>query len=315
MVRASRTLASLGSRRQVRCPLRLPAGHAPPQDVLKAVETGDKPLKTAQPAGLRIGAPARSCPFRLYHWHDLNIDHTFGMINRLTATVRIWGPAHGSRQAPRCQVRKRGECGIRLRMRVAGSKNAISAEHRRALLDVALRLFAERGLNAVSINAIAQEIGVTKGSVYHHFGSKEDIAVELYQESVAAILESTQQALRHAVTAKEGVTGLISNYLAWFGMHLNHGKFVFWVMSGNVFHASLQTILAAQDASVAESTRWLDPYIERGEVRAMSPQLRAAVVLGPSREFLRGWLASPSRRAMTEAMRELPLEAWMSIRA
>jgi AcrR family transcriptional regulator len=212
-------------------------------------------------------------------------------------------------------VRNRSGCGIPAPMRTLGSKNASTTEHRRALLDVALSLFAERGLHAVSIDAIAQALGVTKGSVYHHFRSKEDIALELYQESVAAIQATTGNALRMAQSAEHGVTGLISNYLAWFGAYPDRGKFVFWVMSGNVFHASVQTMIVAQDAFVTESTRWLDPYIERGEVRAMSPQLRAAVVLGPSREFLRAWFANPSRRALAEAKRVLPLEAWASIRA
>lgn len=43
------------------------------------------------------------------------------------------------------------------------------------VLEVALRLIAERGLEALSIRAIANEIGVNSASLYHHFRNKDEI--------------------------------------------------------------------------------------------------------------------------------------------
>lgn len=40
------------------------------------------------------------------------------------------------------------------------------------LLDVAERLFADRGFEGVSIAAIADELGLTKQALLHHFGNK-----------------------------------------------------------------------------------------------------------------------------------------------
>ena len=44
---------------------------------------------------------------------------------------------------------------------------------RERLLDQAEALFAERGFYGVSIAAIANELGLTKQALLHHFGSKE----------------------------------------------------------------------------------------------------------------------------------------------
>ncbi len=45
------------------------------------------------------------------------------------------------------------------------------------LTEKAISLWNRYGYNAVSINRICQECGVTKGSFYHHFRSKEDLLV------------------------------------------------------------------------------------------------------------------------------------------
>jgi AcrR family transcriptional regulator len=44
---------------------------------------------------------------------------------------------------------------------------------RRALLDAAARLATEQGLAGVTIQAIADAVGVTKGGLLHHFPSKQ----------------------------------------------------------------------------------------------------------------------------------------------
>src|SRR2546423_13421762 len=44
---------------------------------------------------------------------------------------------------------------------------------RARIREAALRLFAERGIDAATIRDIAKEAGVSPGLVRHHFGSKE----------------------------------------------------------------------------------------------------------------------------------------------
>jgi len=49
------------------------------------------------------------------------------------------------------------------------------------LADSALRLFTERGYYTVTIDDVAESAGVTKGAVYHHFESKEELLVRAIQ--------------------------------------------------------------------------------------------------------------------------------------
>ncbi|HET7220114.1 MAG TPA: helix-turn-helix domain-containing protein, partial [Vicinamibacterales bacterium] len=41
--------------------------------------------------------------------------------------------------------------------------------------EAALQLVAEKGLSALTVNALAERLGVTKGSFYWHFASRSDL--------------------------------------------------------------------------------------------------------------------------------------------
>src|SRR3954467_11483743 len=63
-------------------------------------------------------------------------------------------------------------------------------------LSTALELFSRDGYDAVSMRAIAEELGVTKAALYHHFTSKEEIARELVGSYLAAVDEIVSWAER-----------------------------------------------------------------------------------------------------------------------
>ncbi|MEE1929230.1 TetR/AcrR family transcriptional regulator [Streptomyces sp. TRM 70351] len=48
------------------------------------------------------------------------------------------------------------------------------------LLATATRLFADQGYDRTSVQEIVEGAGVTKGALYHYFGSKDDLLHEIY---------------------------------------------------------------------------------------------------------------------------------------
>ena len=67
------------------------------------------------------------------------------------------------------------------------------AETRQRLLDAAAALFAERGIEAVSIDAIAEAADRTSGAVYAHFGNKDGLLQALVADLVnetAAVMDA-----------------------------------------------------------------------------------------------------------------------------
>ncbi len=48
-------------------------------------------------------------------------------------------------------------------------------DSRQRVLDIALSLFGERGYGGTALQAVADELGLTKASVYYHFHAKADL--------------------------------------------------------------------------------------------------------------------------------------------
>ena len=59
-----------------------------------------------------------------------------------------------------------------------------AVKNRALLLETAHRLFSERGIEAVSMSAIAEAAGVGKGTLYRHFDNKAELAHVLLDEDM-----------------------------------------------------------------------------------------------------------------------------------
>ncbi|MCV3764730.1 TetR/AcrR family transcriptional regulator [Rhizobium sp. TRM95796] len=60
------------------------------------------------------------------------------------------------------------------------------AENRRRILDVASRLFKEKGFEAVSVAEVMKSAGLTHGGFYGHFDSKDDLVAQTLAHALAA---------------------------------------------------------------------------------------------------------------------------------
>lgn len=69
-----------------------------------------------------------------------------------------------------------------------------AAENRERILKEAARLFRERGLDGVGVDALADAAGLTHGGLYSQFGSKERLAAEALDHALATSAARTGQA-------------------------------------------------------------------------------------------------------------------------
>lgn len=76
-------------------------------------------------------------------------------------------------------------------MKTERQKKAL--ETRQKLLDTALKLFAKRGFEHVSIAQITTTCGVSKGTFYTHFATKYDIVLEKFQEFDTHYVEAAKK--------------------------------------------------------------------------------------------------------------------------
>lgn len=73
---------------------------------------------------------------------------------------------------------------------------------RRRILDAALQVFAEEGLNRGKIATIARRAGIGKGTVYEYFRSKEEIFEVIFQDFFRQMFAGYQELFRAKIDAR-----------------------------------------------------------------------------------------------------------------
>ncbi len=69
-----------------------------------------------------------------------------------------------------------------LRSRESTGRSGNRTPVKERLLHVATRLFARHGFEGTSVQDIVDAAGVTKGAMYHYYGSKDDLLFEVYHQ-------------------------------------------------------------------------------------------------------------------------------------
>lgn len=68
---------------------------------------------------------------------------------------------------------------------------------RRALMDQGIQLALDQGLAAVTVQAVASAVGVTKGGFMHHFPTKQSLVDAIFAELMASIDREMDDAMAH----------------------------------------------------------------------------------------------------------------------
>lgn len=75
-------------------------------------------------------------------------------------------------------------------------------ERKELILQAAEAMLVARGYHETSIDEIAAQVGIAKGTVYLHFPSKEDLVVALVERELLTFLQTADQAVDQATSAR-----------------------------------------------------------------------------------------------------------------
>ena len=66
------------------------------------------------------------------------------------------------------------------------ARETSQADRRQAIIAAAVKVFDARGYAAATVDAVAAEAGISHGSIYNYFHSKQDMFIEGFNESLAS---------------------------------------------------------------------------------------------------------------------------------
>lgn len=87
------------------------------------------------------------------------------------------------------------------------------ADPKQEILRTAARLFQQRGYDATSMNDVAAALKLSKGGLYHHFQSKDEILFEIMNHAMEITQERVLNPVRGIADAEERLRALIKLHI------------------------------------------------------------------------------------------------------
>jgi AcrR family transcriptional regulator len=151
-----------------------------------------------------------------------------------------------------------------------------SAHDRRELiLDCALALFAEHGVEGTSMKSLAKRAGISPGLIYHYFESKADLLDQVIEMRGVSFPEL-------ASFHDRSVDEVIPRFAKEFSKSVSENLDVVWIFFKEYRSSDTvaQGIGKRRDRCVASLSSYLEARQAQGEVRSLSSVVASRSLLG-----------------------------------
>lgn len=146
---------------------------------------------------------------------------------------------------------------------------ALAERRRDEILDAAAKLFADRGYAATDLQAVADALGVGKGTLYRYFPSKERLFLAAVDRGMRRLRESVDAARATVGDPLEQIVEAMNAYLGFFDRHPELAELL--IQERAVFRDRKKpTYFEHREANVG---RWRDLFaglMADGRIRDMS---------------------------------------------
>ena len=151
-------------------------------------------------------------------------------------------------------------------------------ERRQAILDAAMKVFAQRGYAAATIRAIAREANIAQGTIYLYFPSKRDLLLALYR---SMILESLEEIMARPEKGDDEafLRSLVVDRILRFRQNAQAVRFAFTELP---FHDELREKFYREIAleQLGRIQAFLKDRIAKGSFRPLRPEIAARAFQG-----------------------------------
>lgn len=177
-------------------------------------------------------------------------------------------------------------------------RDEVAALKRERTIDVAAKLFYERGYENTSLDVIAEHMGVTKPFIYAYFSSKAELLAEICARGIASALDALNEVLDRpgkptvllAELCRRFVTAVLDNqrHIAIFARE-----------EKNLSPADFKRISDMRREFDARLVRLLDDGVARGEFRVADTRM-AALAIGGMVSWAYVWYRPNGRLALDD---------------
>jgi len=193
-------------------------------------------------------------------------------------------------------------------------RNAKSGrDGRTRIIEGALRRFSQDGVSATTLASLREESGVSVGSFYHHFTSKEHVFGVLYSEILKMYQDEFISELIKYDDARGGIEAIVSMHMAWCGENPERARLLISERPPRRDEPGGLEVSEARRAFFRQVSDWWRPHMKARVLRPVPATMCYVLWLGPAQEMCRLWFAG-AHQPTEEEIRDLGEAAWNSLR-
>lgn len=193
-------------------------------------------------------------------------------------------------------------------------KNKGTNVRRKEIVMAALACFNEFGYSETSIQSICLRAVASTGSIYHHFGSKEQLAREVYLEGIRDYQAGFLKAIEDKEVASEGIFAIIAYHLKWVEENLAWAHYLFQMRHEDFMIRGEIVFNQINEEFFGRIARWFRKHISMGSIHRMPSDLYLPILMGPCQEFAKNYISKRTLTPIDAAVQELASAAWNALK-
>ena len=167
---------------------------------------------------------------------------------------------------------------------VRESSNPRPGRRREAIIAAAGKVFHAHGYAAATMEAVAAEAGVAKGSLYNYFKSKQELFTQLFAEVISGDEAEVERLVAEPIPADEKLQKLLENVFTQLARYTAIGGLVleFWATAARQQHSGELSAMLEQMFSHSRKriAAIVSQGVKAGQFRSeIDPDVAASLIL------------------------------------
>ena len=183
-----------------------------------------------------------------------------------------------------------------------------SAKTREQILEAAVEAFASRGYHETKVADIVAGSRTSKGAVYFHFPSKQDIFLGLVDEFAGLLENRLEAVLEEDASGIQRVDGALQVVMDTFTKYRRLAK-IFLIQAAGLGQDFEQKRLQIHRRFIALIREQLEQALREGSIAEIDPEVTAYAWMGAVNEVVISWVhdGTPDPEAALPALRDILL--------
>lgn len=187
-------------------------------------------------------------------------------------------------------------------------------KRRNHIIQAGLTCFTENGFTKTTMAEICKTANASTGSVYHHYKSKEQLAIAVYIEGIKDFQEGFIDMLFASETAMAGIKSSVYYYLNWVKENPDWAKFLFFQRHADFMQEPGEEVNRLNVTFITKIIGWFKKYSDAGELKSLEWSVIVPLLLGPSQDYANCFLAGLPVVGIDEAKDTFADAAWIVLK-